>query len=56
MRRERGRRAEIARIAGVERQVVTNWLAGPARTDGEQALAVLEFLKGTATGIRLQTR
>ena len=35
----------VARELGVERQVVTNWLAGRQQLTGEQALALLEFLK-----------
>jgi hypothetical protein len=42
---EHGRRVLVARKMGVERQVVTNWLAGRQQLTGEQALALLEFLK-----------
>jgi hypothetical protein len=41
---ERGRRALVAKELGLERQVVTNWLAGRQQPTAEQVLHLLEFL------------
>jgi DNA-binding transcriptional regulator YiaG len=42
---ERGRRWEVARFVGVQRQVVSNWFAHRQEPTGEQVLALLEFLR-----------
>jgi DNA-binding transcriptional regulator YiaG len=42
---ERGRRSEFARLVGIERQAVTDWLAGRQEPTGEQVLALVEFLE-----------
>jgi plasmid maintenance system antidote protein VapI len=42
---EYGRRAEIARILGVPRQRVTNWIAGQGAPTLEQGLRLQAFLK-----------
>jgi transcriptional regulator with XRE-family HTH domain len=42
---QRGRRSEVARAAGVERQAVYNWLAGFAEPTAEQILIVQDILE-----------
>jgi plasmid maintenance system antidote protein VapI len=42
---EYGRRAEIARMLGVPRQRVTNWIAGQGTPTLEQGLRLQAFLK-----------
>ena len=42
---ERGRQAEVARFLGVFPQAVSDWFADKKQPTGEQALAILEFLK-----------
>lgn len=41
--RERGRRREIAKVADVTTQAVTDWFAGRRQPTAEQILAVLDF-------------
>ena len=40
-----GRRAEIGRMLGKNRQTIQNWFAGKQQPTGEQALVVLKFLE-----------
>jgi DNA-binding transcriptional regulator YiaG len=42
---EWGRQAEVARVLGVFPQTVSAWFADQKQPTGEQALAILEFLK-----------
>jgi transcriptional regulator with XRE-family HTH domain len=42
---EYGRRAQIARMLGVHRQQITNWLEGQKTPTLEQGLQLLAFLK-----------
>jgi hypothetical protein len=42
---QRGRRIEVAKIAGVSPQAVSNWFAGRQQPTAEEALVLLEFLK-----------
>jgi hypothetical protein len=41
----KGRRVEVAKFLGTPRQTITNWFKGRQQPTGEQALAVLKFLK-----------
>ena len=44
------KQAELARILGVQRSAVTDWYARRKRPTAEQALTMLEILKGKSTG------
>jgi transcriptional regulator with XRE-family HTH domain len=45
---EYGRRVQIARLAGVTPQAVSNWFAGRHQPTAEAALVLLEFMEARA--------
>jgi DNA-binding transcriptional regulator YdaS (Cro superfamily) len=42
--KERGRRAEIAKLIGIKRQSVTDWFSGRQQPTAEQILTIQELL------------
>ena len=51
-----GRRSKVARVLGLQRQVLTHWFAKRKQPTCEQILMVLEFLRSQENENRKQSR